>query len=140
VPPGPVTMNDLWNIIPVNPPVSTVDITGREIRTMMEENLEHTFSRNPYNQMGGYVKRCMGISLYCKIENPGGLRIQEAFAGGKRLDPDRTYRAAFVTSQGVPERYGTNREHLDIRAIEVLERHLAGGPVTADLQGSVVAI
>ncbi|MCK9307911.1 MAG: bifunctional metallophosphatase/5'-nucleotidase, partial [Methanoculleus sp.] len=40
VPPGPLTANDLWNIIPVNPPVSTVEITGRELRAMMEENLE----------------------------------------------------------------------------------------------------
>ncbi|WP_243670552.1 5'-nucleotidase C-terminal domain-containing protein [Methanoculleus chikugoensis] len=74
VPPGPVMMNDLWDIIPVNPPpVSTVEITGRDLKAMMEENLERTFSRDPpYQQMGGYVKRCMGVDLYCKIENPAG--------------------------------------------------------------------
>ena len=27
-----MTMNDLWNIIPPNPPVSAVDLTGAEIR------------------------------------------------------------------------------------------------------------
>ncbi len=140
VPPGPVTVNDLWNIIPVNPPVSTVEITGRELRAMMEENLERTFARDPYDQMGGYVKRCMGVSLYCKLENPPGLRIQEFFAGGKRLDPDAVYHAAFVTGQGVPPAYGKNREDLDIRAVEALERYLAGGPVSADLGGSVTAI
>jgi sulfur-oxidizing protein SoxB len=140
VPPGPVTANDLWNIIPVNPPVSTVEITGRELRAMMEENLERTFARDPYEQMGGYVKRCAGVSLYCKLENPPGLRIQEFFAGGKRLDPDAVYQAAFVTEQGVPAKYGENREALDIRAIEVLERYLARGPVRADLVGSVTAI
>jgi 2',3'-cyclic-nucleotide 2'-phosphodiesterase (5'-nucleotidase family) len=26
--PGPVTLNDLWNIIPVNPPISLVELTG----------------------------------------------------------------------------------------------------------------
>ncbi len=140
VPPGPVTANDLWNIIPVNPPVSTVEITGRELRVMMEENLERTFARNPYDQMGGYVKRCAGVNLYCKIENPPGLRIQEFFAAGKRLDPDAVYKAAFVTGQGVPPAYGKNREDLDIRAVEALERYLAGGPVSADLRGSVTAI
>jgi 5''-nucleotidase/2'',3''-cyclic phosphodiesterase and related esterases len=140
VPPGPLTVNDLWNIIPVNPPVSTVEITGRELRAMMEENLERTFARNPYDQMGGYVKRCMGVTLYCKIENPPGLRIQEIFAGGKRLDPDAVYHAAFVTGQGVPPAYGKNRENLDIRAVEALERYLSRGPVSADLRGSVTAI
>jgi 2',3'-cyclic-nucleotide 2'-phosphodiesterase (5'-nucleotidase family) len=140
VPPGPLTANDLWNIIPVNPPVSTVEITGRELRAMMEENLERTFARDPYDQMGGYVKRCMGITLYCKIENPPGLRIQEFFAGGKRLDPDAVYHAAFVTGQGVPPAHGKNRENLDIRAVEALERYLSRGPVSADLRGSVTAI
>lgn len=140
VPPGPITVNDLWNIIPVNPPVSTVEITGRELRAMMEENLERTFARDPYDQMGGYVKRCAGINLYCKLENAPGLRIQEFFAGGKRLDPDTVYRTAFVTAQGVPASYGENREDLDIRAIAALERYLARGPVSADLRGSVVAV
>nr|WP_303715755.1 bifunctional metallophosphatase/5'-nucleotidase [Methanoculleus marisnigri] len=140
VPPGPLTVNDLWNIIPVNPPVSTVEITGRELRAMMEENLERTFARNPYDQMGGYVKRCMGVTLYCKIENPPGLRIQEFFVGGRRLDPDAVYHAAFVTGQGVPPAYGKNRENLDIRAVEALERYLVRGPVSADLRGSVTAI
>jgi 2',3'-cyclic-nucleotide 2'-phosphodiesterase (5'-nucleotidase family) len=139
VPPGPVTVNDLWNIIPVNPRVSTVEITGGT-RAMMEENLERTFARDPYEQMGGYVKRCMGVRLYCKLENPPGLRIQEFFAGGRRLDPDTVYRAAFVTTQGVPPRYGKNREILDIRAIEALERYLSRGPVSAGLRGSVTAI
>ena len=37
IPPRPITMNDLWNIIPTNPAVSTVDLTGAEIKEMMEE-------------------------------------------------------------------------------------------------------
>ena len=31
-------------------------------------NAEITFSRDPYNQMGGYVKRCRGINCYIKVE------------------------------------------------------------------------
>ncbi|MDT8357985.1 MAG: 5'-nucleotidase C-terminal domain-containing protein [Methanomicrobiaceae archaeon] len=138
--PGPVTENDLWNIIPTNPPVSTVSLTGAELSGMMEENLERTFSCDPYQQMGGYVKRCRGIRIYCKIENAPGHRIHEFFVGGKRLEPDATYRAAFVTTQGVPAKYGTDRENWDIHAIEALERYLAKEPVHAELQGSVVAI
>ncbi len=138
--PGPVTVNDLWNMIPENPRVATVEITGRELRAMMEENLERTFARDPYDQMGGYVKRCMGVNLYCKLENAPGLRIQEFFAGGRRLDPEAVYRAALVTEQDVPTGYGREREILDTGMIEALERYLAQGPISADLRGSVVAI
>ncbi len=70
VPKGEITVNDLWNIIPTNPPVSLVEMTGAELWEMMEENLERTFSRDPYKQMGGFVKRCRGLNVYFKIENP----------------------------------------------------------------------
>ncbi|MDI6643748.1 MAG: hypothetical protein QME14_01720 [Methanobacteriaceae archaeon] len=62
---------------------------------MMEENLERTFSTDPYKQMGGYVKRCMGLNLYFKIENPGGISIQEIFIQGKRLKSKEKYKAVF---------------------------------------------
>jgi 2',3'-cyclic-nucleotide 2'-phosphodiesterase (5'-nucleotidase family) len=74
--PGEVTMNDLWNIVPTNPPVSTCELSGADIRQMLEEDLELTFSRDPYGQMGGYVKRCLGLTAYVKVENPAGHRIE----------------------------------------------------------------
>jgi sulfur-oxidizing protein SoxB len=140
VPAGPVTMNDLYNIIPMNPPVSLVKLTGQEIWAMMEVNLERTFSANPYQQMGGYVKRCLGLNLYFKMENPPGTRIQELFVQGHRLQPDRVYSAAFVTSQGVPAKYGKERADLEVRAVEAMERYLARGTVKAELRGCVVAV
>ena len=122
--PGPITRNDLWNIIPVNPPVSTVKLSGKELWEMMEVNLERTFSRNPYDQQGGYVKRSAGINLYFKIENPAGERIQKLFVQEEEVDFDRIYDVVFVTSQGVRGKYGNKRRKLDINAIENLHRYL----------------
>lgn len=141
IPPGPITLNDLWNIIPVNPPVSVTSLTGDEMWTMMEENLEHTFARDPYEQMGGYVKRALGIKAYVKLENPAGERLQELFVGDKPLERDRSYRAAFVTEQGVPRKYGTDRQKLDVDAITALRRYLrAHDPAEAELRGTVVVV
>lgn len=138
---GDITENDLWNIIPVNPPVSKVKLTGRELWDMMEENLERTFAKNPYKQMGGYVKRVMGLKVYFKIENAPGLRIQYLFVNEKPVDFDKLYDVAFVTSQGVPLKYGSDRHNLDIRAIEVLRDYLKKYEVIkAPLTDSVVAI
>ena len=140
-PVGKITLNDLYNIIPVNPPVSTVEITGIEIWAMMEENLEHTFSRNPYNQMGGYLKRCLGLNMYFKIENSQGNRIQEFFINGKRLQMDETYLAAYVTSQGVPNKYGRNRKHDNLHAVDALKNYLKKEKhVNADIMGTVNAV
>ena len=141
IPKGDITLNDLWNIIPVNPPVSRVKLTGQEIWDMMEENLERTFASDPYKQMGGYVKRAMGINLYFKIENPQGKRIQRVFVQGQLLVRDRVYDVVYVTSQGVPEKYGHDRETLDIDAIDALKKYLERhGTVEAELKGSIVAV
>ncbi len=141
IPPGGITVNDLWNIIPVNPLIMQAKITGREIWTMLEENLERTFSRNPYNQRGGYVKRCMGLNLYFKIENPYGQRIQQIFIRGKKIKPDQLYEAVYLTSQGVPPEYGRDHSTTEYNAIEVMQEYLAKEKkIDAPLSGSVVAV
>jgi 2',3'-cyclic-nucleotide 2'-phosphodiesterase (5'-nucleotidase family) len=141
IPPGPITINDLWNIIPTNPPISTCEITGTEIYEMMEENLEHVFSCDPYKQMGGYIKRCLGLNLYFKIENPAGKRIQELYVNNEVIDPNKVYHACFVTSQGIPEHYGRKRKNLEINAIEALKLYLEKySPVTVELMNTIVPI
>lgn len=106
IPKGIITNNDLWNIIPVNPKISVTEIKGQELWDMMEENLEKTYAKDPYKQMGGYVKRTRGINVFCKIENEFGQRIQEFFVEGMPLDKNKKYHVAFVTEQGVSKKYG----------------------------------
>jgi len=139
--PGKITLNDLYNIIPTNPPVSTIELIGEEIKEMLEENLERTFSCDPYKQMGGYVKRCLGLNVYFKIENSSGNRIQKLFIGNKEVQPDRYYTAAFVTMQGVPPKYGRHRENRSERVIDTLRAYLVKHhPLYAELKGTFVAV
>lgn len=141
IPIGPVTVNDLWNIVPPNPPISTVELTGQEMWDMLEENLERALSADPYQQMGGYVKRCLGLKLYVKFENPSGSRIQQLFVGAEDLERKATYTVAFVTSQGVPKKYGTNRRDLTIHTIDALKQYMTKhSRVNAGLRGTFVAV
>jgi 5'-nucleotidase len=95
---GNISKNDLFNIIPHNPFISTTELTGEEIKEMLEENLERTFSANPMQQMG----------------------IQELFIGNSPYQKDKRYRASFVTEQGVPEKFGFNRQQTEITAVEAM--------------------
>jgi 2',3'-cyclic-nucleotide 2'-phosphodiesterase (5'-nucleotidase family) len=138
--PGPVTQSDLYNILPMAVPISTVDLTGLELLEMLEENLERTFSADPFHQMGGYVKRCLGLTAYIKIENPPGTRIQKLFIGDEEVHPDQTYRAAYLTMQGVPEKFGRKRQDLPQHAYEAMLAYLdKHKPASAELGGIVVA-
>lgn len=125
VPSGPVTAEDLWNMVPVDPPVSTVDLAGAEVLSMLETAIESTYSRDPFGQRGGYLKRFRGLTVLVKLENPKGERVVGAFAGDEPLDPARTYTVGFITSQGVPPGLGRNRRELDIRAIPALKAWFA---------------
>jgi 2',3'-cyclic-nucleotide 2'-phosphodiesterase (5'-nucleotidase family) len=139
--PGKVTLNDLYNMIPMNPPISTVELTGEEIVAMLEENLERTFARDPYGQMGGYVKRSLGLNVYLKIENPPGQRIQQVFVGNEEVQSGRYYPAAFVTEQGVAHKYGRQRKNHPERAIDAMRAYLAKHrPLHAELKDTFVAV
>lgn len=128
IPVGDITENDLYNITPMNPPVSTVELKGLEIKEMLEENLERTFCSNPLKQMGGYVKRVLGLQINMRIENPNGHRIQEIYYRGSHLEMDKTYTVSFVTTQGVAKKYGKNRKKHTQKAVEAMKTYLKQNP------------
>lgn len=140
VPIGTITKWDLFNIIPMNPAVSVVEMTGKEIIKMLEENLERTFSENPMEQMGGYVKRCLGLYVKMRIENPKGNRIQEIYFGKEHLKKDKNFKVAFVTTQGVPEKYGTQRKELKIKSVQAMELFLKQNPDFMHIPGDTFCL
>jgi sulfur-oxidizing protein SoxB len=124
VPPGPVLLNDLYDLVPMDPEIETVELTGAELREMLEKNLEGTYSQEPLHQMGGYVKRALGLKAYFKAENPKGSRLQTVFIRDQPLDPERTYTAAYITSQGVPHQLGRNRRKTGQHAVAAMRAFL----------------
>jgi 2',3'-cyclic-nucleotide 2'-phosphodiesterase (5'-nucleotidase family) len=141
IPPGPVTVGQLYNITPMDPALYTVELSGEEIWQMLEKNLEQVFARNPYDQVGGYVKRALGLNAYIKIENPPGQRLQELFIRGEPIQPTRTYSAVHITTQGVPPSMGQNRHRLNTTAVQAMTRYLQdNSPVEIPLQDTFVAV
>ncbi len=119
-----MTMNDLYNIVPTNPNITTVDITGKELKDLIEKNIESTFSKDPYKQMGGYLKRTLGINIYLKLENPKENKLQEIYFGDEKIEDDRIYKAAYITVQAIPAKYGKNRKNTKIKMVDSLEEYL----------------
>ena len=87
------------------------------------------------------MKRCSGIYIYFKVENARGKRIQDFFVAGKRLDKKKNYRVCFLTTQGVPAKYGSNRENLDMKATTVLADYIErNSPVSPIYEQAIVPI
>ena len=86
--------------------------------------------------MSSAVSVLMSTSRY-----PSGHRIQKLFAGNEEVQPDQYYTAAFVTMQGVPQKYGRNRENRSERIIDALRAYLARHrPLYAELRGTFVTV
>lgn len=91
--------------------------------------------------MGGFVKRCRGLNLYFKMENPKGQRIEDLLVDGAPVQPGRVCRAAMLGEQGVPKKYGNQRQKIAINVIESLQQLFARGrQVRGGRRGSVVAV
>jgi len=138
---GDVTLEHLWNVVPTDAPVSTVELTGDELMSMLEANLERTYAANAYHQMGGFVKRCRGLRLFFKMENPKGHRIESLMVDGEAVKGDRLYRAAMLGEQGVPAKFGGQRKKVGTTAIAALrDLYATQVATTGAIRGSVTAV
>ena len=122
---GKIIRRNLYQIVPMNPEIMTVELTGRDLFVLLEDNLENTFSCEPFQQKGGYIKRNSGLKIYFKLENPKGQKIQRVFVGDEELNLNKIYKAAYVTRQAVPENYGENHKAFGMKAVEAIENYLS---------------
>lgn len=125
---GRLKRRHLYAIVPMDPEIRRARLSGQDILQMLEENLEATFSAQPFSQMGGYIKRVAGLLVYFKLENPFGQRVQKVFAGDAVINPQQEYPVAYVTRQAVPERFGKAHEGTGIKAVAAMEALLGKGP------------
>jgi 2',3'-cyclic-nucleotide 2'-phosphodiesterase (5'-nucleotidase family) len=140
IPAGKLTINDLYNIIPMAVPISTVELTGAELKALLEDSFTATFSGDAFQQMGGYVKRCVGITAYVRVNNPNGTRLTRLLIGKEEAQDDKVYTAAFLTVQAVPAKYNRNRRDLAITPADAMQTYLKKHrPAKAEIRGSVVA-
>jgi len=66
---------------------------------------------------------------------------QKLFAGNEEIQADKYYSAAFVTMQGVPQKYGRNRKNLSERIIDAMRKYLSKHrPIRAELRGTYIAV
>lgn len=134
-------MNDLYNIFPMAVPISMVDLTGAELKELLEDNLEATFSANAFKQQGGFVKRCLGLTAYIRVQNPTGTRLTRLLIGDKEVQPDKLYAAAFLTVQAVPAKYNRNRRDLPVYPADAMQAYLKRHrPAKAEILGTVVVV
>ena len=123
IPPGPITAGDLWQMIPTNPELFTIELTGSEVVRMLEKSIERTFAGDTLRQQGGYLMRFAGMRAVVRLNNPAGFRVQQLEISGAPVSLSSEYVVVAAGEQSVEKRDG--RKPAGVRAVDSLRSYLA---------------
>jgi sulfur-oxidizing protein SoxB len=95
LPGASITMDDVLNQTAITYPTTTLtDMTGAQIKTVLEDVCDNLFNADPYYQQGGDMVRVGGLEYTCEPGAKMGNRIQDMRLGGKLLDASKVYKVA----------------------------------------------
>src|SRR6266576_2974524 len=132
LPGQPVTMEDVLSGTAVTYPETYVqNMTGGQIKDILEDVCDNLFNADPYYQQGGDMVRVGGMAYTCTPAESAGRRISELkLDNGRSLEAGKSYRVAGWAS--VNEQSGAP-------VWDVLAKHLRS-PKTPDRHGAGVTL
>jgi S-sulfosulfanyl-L-cysteine sulfohydrolase len=92
----PITMGDLLAATAITYPETYVEqMTGAQIKAMMEDVCDNLFNPDPYYQQGGDMVRVGGLDYACAPGNAIGARISDLMLDdGRPLEAGKSYKVA----------------------------------------------
>jgi sulfur-oxidizing protein SoxB len=132
LPGQPVTMEDILTETAISYPETYVqNMTGSQIKDILEDVCDNLFNADPYHQQGGDMVRVGGFAYTCTPAESVGHRISDLkLDNGRSLDAARSYRVAGWAS--VNEQQGTPMW-------DIFAKHLASGKA-ANQRGTGVTL
>ena len=95
LPGSDITMEDVLNQTAITYPYTTLtEMSGEQIRNVLEDVCDNLFNPDPYYQQGGDMVRVGGLEYTCEPNAAMGKRIQNLRLDGKPLDAGKTYKVA----------------------------------------------
>lgn len=76
------------------PSVRVNELTGEEIKSILEDVCDNLFNPDPYYRQGGDMVRVGGLTYACAPREPIGSRISDMRLDGELIDANRSYRVA----------------------------------------------
>jgi sulfur-oxidizing protein SoxB len=91
-----ITMEDVLSETAITyPQVYVQEMTGAQIKAIMEDVCDNLFNPDPYYQQGGDMVRVGGMDYACAPAESVGKRISDmTFDNGRKLEADKTYKVA----------------------------------------------
>lgn len=97
-----ITEGALWNLLPMDARVKKGWVTGKELRSYWEDELEMVYSKSPMKLNGGWGPRASGMDIVFDAHAEHGHRIISIKVAGKEIDEDAHYTIAGCEREGEP--------------------------------------
>jgi sulfur-oxidizing protein SoxB len=95
LPGEPITRRHLMDQTAITYPYATLsELTGEQVKAIMEDVCDNLFNPDPYLQQGGDMVRVGGMTYACAPKEKIGRRISDLRVGGRPLDPAKRYKVA----------------------------------------------
>jgi len=111
-----ITLEDVFSHTSVTYPNTWArEMTGEEIKTLMEDVADNLFNRDPYYHQGGDMVRVGGVTYAIDIQKDMGKRISDIRVTGRPLGPAKRYKAtgwAAVRDVDGPPAFDVVADHL----------------------------
>jgi len=92
--PGPITVEDIYNLVPTEAPVYQMKLQGQNLREMLEGAVDNVVTDNELERIGGNMWRFSGIELSVDLSQTHPNRIQNIKINGAPLNDKRFYSLA----------------------------------------------
>ncbi|MCX7156945.1 MAG: thiosulfohydrolase SoxB [Rhodocyclales bacterium] len=90
-----ITFEHLMDQTAITYPYATLnEMSGEQIKTILEDVCDNSFNPDPYYQQGGDMVRVGGLQYACAPDAKMGSRITEMRLKGKALEADKKYKVA----------------------------------------------
>jgi 2',3'-cyclic-nucleotide 2'-phosphodiesterase (5'-nucleotidase family) len=90
IPPGPITVEMLTNLIPHDSRIITMTMSGAELLEILEQSIENIYTSDSAKKVGGMIQ-VSGLTFIYNAEHAAGDRVLRTTVGGKQLDPKARY-------------------------------------------------
>ncbi len=102
LPAGPITVADLWNMLPLDTRMKSGTVTGKQLRDYLENELELVFSKDPWKLSGGWGPRAAGMAVVFTAMNPPGKRVVSLKVHGREVDDAARFTIGGCEREGEP--------------------------------------
>ncbi|HAK61338.1 MAG TPA: hypothetical protein DCO77_13335 [Nitrospiraceae bacterium] len=142
--PGPIKLEDIYHYIPIGPFIARGEVTGQQIKNVIENSANGSLNPDPYNWGGGWLFNWSGVTFDLDPYAEKGFRGRNVRVNGAPLDLAATYTLASYNYLSEPNLINkiparnvvrvTDEEGNLIDGTEVVAQYLAmHGPVNPEL-------